>query len=323
MRSPSWAQPAGSSPCSGPDHLRVGPLLALLLALAWPGLAHAQDLETRRWTHLPTGTNVLGIGQAYTEGDISLDPVLMLEEAEVETETTVVSYVRSFGLFGKSARFDAMIPYQDTRWEGLLSGSVVETQRHGLADPRLRLSVNLLGAPALRPKAFQEFQQANSKNTILGVALVLRVPLGEYKEDKLLNLGNNRFVIEPQVGVLHRHGQWSYELTGSVLFFTDNDEFLVEHRREQDPLLFLQGHVIRFLPLRFWVSVSVGYVTGGESTLAGEKQDDRRTDLYSAATVGVSLGRRQGLRLTYLRGDTKEVVGTDSDSLALSWSVRF
>jgi hypothetical protein len=55
----------------------------------------------------------------------------------------------------------------------------------------------------------------------------------------------------------------------------------------------------------------------------GEEKDDPRRDLYSAATVGVSLGRRQGLKLTYLHADTKEDAGADTDSVALGWSVRF
>ena len=73
-------------------------------------------------------------------------------------------------------------------------------ERHGFDDPRLRLSVNFIGAPALKGKAYQAYRAAHPVNTVVGAALAVRLPLGEYKKDKLLNLGENRFVFRPQLG---------------------------------------------------------------------------------------------------------------------------
>ena len=80
--------------------------------------------------------------------------------------------------------------------------------------------------------------------TILGVALEVTVPVGEYHEEKLINLGTNRWTFRPQIGVVHSWGKWAAELTGSAFFFTDNDDFYQNTAREQDPLLALQGHLI-------------------------------------------------------------------------------
>ena len=95
-----------------------------------------------------------------------------------------------------------------------------------MGDPRLRLSVNFIGAPALRGKEFQAYRASHSINTVVGAALAVTLPLGEYEQEKLLNLGENRFIIRPQLGFVHTRGRWSYELTGSVFLYTDNDEFL-------------------------------------------------------------------------------------------------
>ena len=38
--------------------------------------ALAQDLEPRRWAHIPVGTNIGGVGYAFTAGDLEFDPVL-------------------------------------------------------------------------------------------------------------------------------------------------------------------------------------------------------------------------------------------------------
>ncbi len=56
---------------------------------------HAQDLEPRRWSQLPTGINFVGVGLAYSDGDIFLDPVLEIEDASVQLLSAGVSYVRS------------------------------------------------------------------------------------------------------------------------------------------------------------------------------------------------------------------------------------
>lgn len=39
----------------------------LLAAIVLPDQLKAQDLEPRRWGHLPTGVTVVGVGYAYTE----------------------------------------------------------------------------------------------------------------------------------------------------------------------------------------------------------------------------------------------------------------
>ena len=123
----------------------------VLGALLWflASACHAQDLEPRRWTHLPTGLNVLGIGAGRTDGDIFFDPVLLIEDATFELYGLGATYVRTFEWLGKSSRIDVTVPYANGRWEGLLDGESASRRRSGLADPRIRLSMNLYGAPPL------------------------------------------------------------------------------------------------------------------------------------------------------------------------------
>ena len=61
--------------------------------------------------------------------------------------------------------------------------------------------------------------------TIFGTALVIKLPTGDYMDDKLINLGTNRFTFRPQLGVVHNRGKWSMELTGAVYLYTSNDDF--------------------------------------------------------------------------------------------------
>ena len=290
----------------------TGSVCAVLLVSLTANPVAAQDIEPRRWTHLPVGMNILGLGAAYTDGDIAFDPVLDVENATVEVKTIVASYLRAFDFFGKSARFDVRLPYQDARWEGQLSGEPASVERHGPDDPRLRLSVNFLGAPALRGKAYQSYRATHSVNTVAGAALSVTLPLGEYKKDKLLNLGQNRFVFRPQLGVVHTHGHWSYELTGSVFLYTDNNDFFGDNKREQDPLYALQAHIVYTAPRHWWVSVGAAHDWGGETTINGEKKDDDRRDLLYGISGGLPLGSRTSVKLAYVASRSSEDVGKDT-----------
>jgi len=296
---------------------------AVLVCISAPSLAAAQDLEPRRWTHLPIGTNVLGATYAYTSGDLGFDPVLEIQDAEVEMQTTVLGYTRYFALADRTARVDVLVPYQSGNWDGLVSGVPRTVSRDGLADPALRLSANLFGAPALTGKDLAEFRRVHEVQTSLGAALELRLPLGEYQEDKLINLGQNRFAIGPQMGVLHTRGEWSYELTGSMYFFTDNDEFFGSSELEQDPLFAVQSHVVKTFGQDWWVAAGVAYSWAGESTIDGVPKDDDKSNLISGTSIGYRLGATQSMRLGYIRTDTQNDLGSDTDSIALGWSFRF
>jgi len=303
--------------------LRSVPPAVLAALLLLSGLALGQDLEPRRWTHLPVGLDVLGLSYARTTGDLAFDPVLLIDDARVETHREILSYVHSFGLGDRAARLDLLVPYQQSRWKGTLDGAPAQVRRTGFADPRIRLSVNLLGSPALGGAEFQAFQESHPINTVVGAALAVNLPLGEYREDKLLNVGQNRYTFRPQLGAVHTRGPWSYELTGSTAFFTDNHEFFGGTELEQDPLYELQAHVVRLLGQGWWVASGAGYSWSGESKVDGVRKNDRRGDLVYGASFGFPLGKTQGISLAYIRNDTQRDVGSDSDTVVAGWSVRF
>lgn len=287
------------------------------------GVTVAQDLEPRRWTHLPVDTNVFAVGYVFTKGDISFDPVLRIEQAEVELHTVSLAYSRYFPLLGTTARIDGIVPYQSGDWQGELDGTPTSVGRDGFSDPVLRLSANLAGAPALRGKEFLDFLRTHPVNTAVGAAVEVRVPLGEYKEDKLINLGQNRFVVTPQLGVLHTSGPWSFELTGSLYCYTDNDEFFKGNTLEQDPLLALQGHVVRTFEGGYWLSAGVAHGWSGESSINGVDKDDEKRNLLWGGSFGFRVGDAQGIRLGYLRSDSRTETGSDTDTVYVAWSIRF
>ena len=73
--------------------------------------AWSQEIEARRWSHLPIGANFLGGGYAYTSADINFDPVLLLDDVKQEVHTFPIKYLRSFELLERSARFELWQAY--------------------------------------------------------------------------------------------------------------------------------------------------------------------------------------------------------------------
>ena len=69
-----------------------------------------------------------------------------------------------------------------------MEGSGQQIYRSGMADSIFRLSVNLFGGPAMRPKDFVKWKQKN----ILGASVEVVVPTGQYYSSHLINPGSNR-----------------------------------------------------------------------------------------------------------------------------------
>ncbi len=291
------------------------------LVLGLPFLCLAQELDPRRWSHLPTGANFAGAGYAYTEADISFDPVFRIENAEMELHTWAVKYIRTFELFQKSARIDLLQGYQKGHWKGLVDGVPTSVRRSGLADSVLRFAINLYGAPPLKGEEFAAYRAKVDVETIFGMALVVQLPTGEYMDDKLINLGTNRYTFRPQLGVVHNRGKWSMELTGAVYIYTDNNDFFNGNKREQDPLYTLQTHLVYTFRPGLWAAAGAGYAYGGESTVNGEEKNDRKENIGWAFSFGYPITRQLGVKVAYLGIRSQESTGQDSDSIVVALAV--
>ena len=292
-------------------------------ALSYFPNCHAQDIEPRRWSSIPLGVNVIAAGYAYTSGDVFFDPVLGAEDVIYKGNGFVAGYVRPFRLGNKLARVDILLPISFSRWEGLLNGVPASVERNGLADPRIRLSLNLTGPPPSGPKELQEYRATHPVFTTFGVSCSVTLPFGQYSNAYLLNLGSNRFIIRPQVGMVHYWGPWSYELTSSVVFFTRNNDFFNDGELKQRALFAFQTHLIRQFKKRFWGSVSAGYNQGAASIVNQQFNDDQRANFVGAASIGVSFAGNQGLKLAYVYSKTLKDVGATTNTVLLAWSILF
>jgi hypothetical protein len=264
--------------------------------------------------------NFGGFAFAHTDADIFFDPTLLLENVNLTLDTWAVKYIRTFELLEKSSRIDITQAYQKGEWKGLVNGVPASTSRNGLSDTFVRVAMNLYGAPPLRGKEFGAYRSNVKITTIVGVALTVRMPTGNYQEDKLLNLGQNRFAFRPQLGVMHTRGKWTAELTGEVAFYTKNDEFFNGNTLEQKPLYIVHGHLIHTFKPGQWASISAGYDYGGEYRLNGVDKDDTKQDIGWKLSYAHPINRSLGITVSYLATRTQVSTGLDSDTLAVSTS---
>lgn len=265
-------------------------------------------------------TNFIGAAYARTDADIDLDPVLDIENGQMALNTWGAQYIRTFALFEKSARFDLLQAYQEGEWSGLLEGVPATINRSGLSDMLVRFAINLYGAPPLQGREFAAYRAAQKVETIVGVGLSVQLPTGDYMDDKLINLGNNRYTLRPQVGVELKRGNWSTEVTGLIAIHTDNNDFFNGKTLEQAPFYTIHGHLTYTFQPGLWASAGAGYSYGGRNTVDGIKKDDRREDLSWALSLGIPITRHIGVKMAYIGTRKQEFVGMDSDSFTVGVS---
>lgn len=258
--------------------------------------------------------NFLGLSYLRSTGGVAVDPSLPLDNIEAEVNTASLIYARTFGLFGRSASIGFVLPYSQAD----VSGDVFKQQRavtrSGLADPRLRLAVNIFGGPALDRKEFA----AREPTTTLGASIVVVAPFGDYDPNRLINLGSNRWAFKPEIGVYQPLGPWSLELYTGAWFYTDNDEFLGGFRREQEPIATLQAHVGYTFRPKLWLAADATYYAGGRSTVNGVQNDDRQENTRFGLTLSLPVAQGHSLKLNWSEGVT-ERIGTSFTTFGVTW----
>jgi len=292
-------------------------LAACLLSAAWSN-ASAQEIEPRAYSNAPIGVNFLVVGYAYTEGGLAFDPAAPLTEPELSTSGPVMAFARSLELFGKSAKIDIIAPAAKLSGSALLNGEPVERNVDGFIDTRFRVSVNLLGAPALSLKEFAGYKP----DLIVGVSLQVSAPTGQYDNTRVVNLGGNRWWFKPELGVSKTRGPWTLEGKAAVTLYTDNDDFFGGQTRWQDPLYSLQGHAIYNFRQGVWGSLDATFFAGGRTTINGELNQDLQQNWRLGGTLAFPLNARHSIKLNASSGVSART-GNDFDLFAVAWQYRW
>jgi hypothetical protein len=321
-RSPSVVLPesSGSLQRTGPRACRAlrWARVVAMLVVGSASAAHAQEMEPRSYSNAPVGLNFLVLGYAYTRGGLAFDGALPVSDPDLDVSSAILAYGRVLDIGGQSAKLNVAVPVSRLKGTADYAGQPIERNVTGLGDPLVKLSVNLVGAPALSLKDFAAFQQ----DLILGASLRVTAPLGQYDNSRLVNLGTNRWSFKPEVGVSKALGPWTLEGAAAVTLYTDNDDFFNGNTRSQDPLYSVEGHAIYGARSGIWGSLDVTYFTGGRTTINGTQNNDLQQNWRVGGTLTFPVDVFNSVKL-YASSGVAARTGNNFDLFGLAWQVRW
>ena len=183
-----------------------------------------------------------------------------------------MAYARSLEVWGKSGKFDIIVPNSHLSGTALFEGESKERTISGLNDPRFRFSVLFYGAPVLSVKEFGGWQQ----DLIVGASVQVSAPAGQYDPNKLVNLGTNRWFVKPDIGISKAWGDLTLEISAGLIFFSRNNEYFGGKTLEQDPVSTSQIHLMYNFRPGLWAALSGTYDYGGRTTVNGKEGTTER-----------------------------------------------
>ena len=252
-------------------------VLAVLVLIAFPLCASAQVPPRFYWHSLDGGKAVPVIYMDMSGNVNPLDPAhLVIPESSFEANVALGGYAHTFSAFGRSAFAAALLPMGRVSGDASLFGRTFDQDASGFGDPTLEIVVNLVGPGSIKniPDMLR-YEPGFSLDLLFDVI----VPIGEYDNDQLLNLGQNRWMGRIATPIVWQLGDWvpgrrtTLELLPSVWFFGDNDDF-VGHDLSTDPKFQLEAHLTRDFHQDFWGSFDMNWVNGAESSINGVKGEE-------------------------------------------------
>ena len=284
--------------------------------------ALAQDLTPRAYVITPLGSNAVIVTYSNLEGNVQFAGAVPITDAHSTVNLAVASYYRSFDFFGRSANVALSVPYGFGDFRGNVKEVPAEDRRSGSLDAIVRLSVNLIGGPAMMPAEFIKWHQ----EVLLGASLTVVAPSGQYDPTRLINWGSNRWSFKPELGYSQRFGNWVVDGYFGGWFFTDNTEFFSHNQyspgsntRGEQPVGELEAHLSYDVQPRLWLSLDANYWWGGQTSLNGvtEPISEQRSSRVGMS-ASIPLTRTQAVKLSYSDGAFVRY-GGNYKTISIAW----
>jgi hypothetical protein len=302
------------------SRIRLRAVLVWALCSLWAAGTAAQELSPRAYWPAPKGTKVLITGYSYSSGDTLTDPSLPVYDVDSRLHSAVLGYLQTFSLWGRTANIVGELPYTWGSTKGFLFGDPARRDLSGFSDLSVTLAVNLHGAPTMTPVDFQALRA--NPHPILGASLKVRAPTGHYDDNKLINVGANRWAIKPELGyMIPLKPTWVLELEAGAWFFTDDDDFL-NGQRKQHPIFAAEIHLVKRIRPGFWASLEANYYAGGRQVIGGNRHVDIQRNSRIGGTVVFPFAGRHAIKVGFSRGWVTDF-GNDFDQFLVSHILVF
>lgn len=281
-----------------------------LIFMTFGQTALALDDGARAYWKTMENTNVVGFQYLQLNADTTsqmFDPGFgIYPDSETDFDFYLLTYARHIGLFGKSAVIMGGIYGGDINSEiGVPfdpeSSIRVRETANGFGDPSVGLTVNLYGAENI--KNFYDMLNYEPFVTV-DVSGLLTIPIGEYENDRAVNIGQNRWWGRFALPVTCYFGTYaplyrtSLEITPSVFVFAKNDDFMGQEMKN-DPLYQLEAHLTHDFTRTFFGSIDFTWRKGFDSELDGDNVGDELDFKALGFTLDFTLNDNSGIRFSY------------------------
>lgn len=283
------------------------------------GFSFAQEITPRAYWPAPYGTRLLVFAYGYQAGDVITDATLPIEDAESRSNSIIIGYQQTFNLLGRTTNLQVELPFAAGSTRANLEGTPTRRDVSGIGDIAATLSINLIGSPSLSPDEFHSFRE--SPRRILGAGIKIVAPTGQYDDDKLVNIGSNRWAARIRLGYIQPlTKRWVLEFSAGTWFFQDNEDF-VAGVREQEPVTAFDISLIRRIRPGFWASLDGTFYIGGSTTVDNTKNLDRQRNSRLGFSVAYPLTDRHLWKFSFTNDLTTEF-GGDYNTITVSYAYR-
>ena len=299
-------------------------VLSILTAVLAAPLC-AQDLAPRAYLITPVHSNAITLTWSFYNGGLDFNNAVPISDAKGTYSVQVFTYYHALNFFGRSANITASLPYGVGTFSGELNDQTRSVYRSGLLDFSARLSVNLIGGPAMKVPQFVKWKQKR----ILGASLKIVAPTGQYDPDKLINWGINRWAFKPEIGYSQRFGHWLVDAYAGAWLYTLNPQFFNMPKpvpQSEKPIGSLEGHLsydfknlLGSSKIHGWASLDGNFWWGGITALNGiQNPDTRQTSSRIGGTISLPFLRHQSIKIAYSDG-TYVRFGGNYNNVQVAW----
>lgn len=146
----------------------------------------------------------------------------------------------------------------------------------------------------------------------------VKAPTGKFYEDKLINIGANRWAFKAQYGISHHVSKWYLEAAANIWLYTSNNSFWNGNTMKQKPLGVAKAHLIRTFDKKMWAALGFAYAIGGTSYVNGERRDSQISTFRVGAIVSLPIHKRHSVKLIAVSG-RRFNKGADFDAISMAY----
>lgn len=279
--------------------MKKGFLLIIIVLISLFALAQGDGPRTMMLA--PKNMNLVTPAYLYMSSNFNFAQDILIVGGDITSNVVPVTYIRYFAIAGRFAQL-----WVTPIW-GNVNGKIEQGEHQidldaasGFADPYVAMRIGLIGAPALSLEEFKKHEQKFQLHFLLG----LNIPMGEYSQNRPVNLGTNRWAVRIGAPMVLPFGNnperlFFLEMTPSLMIYTNNNSPFGGEVRKQAPLFILENHLSHNFTKKFWASADLRFQQGGETETDGESDQNQISQLGGGLSVGYAILAPLGISVGY------------------------